>query len=137
MTNKTILIADDQPHIIELVKVSLEDPRFSIITASDGEDALTKASINKPDLILLDVVMPKLDGFEVCRRLKGAKETEDIFVILLTSKGQIEDKMKGKACGADAFLVKPFSPIKLLSVVEEHLNISSVPLDKSPEERKK
>lgn len=137
MTNKTILVADDQQYIIELITVSLEDPRFYIITAGDGEEALNKASMNKPDLILLDVVMPKLDGFEVCRRLKEAKETQDIPVILLTSKGELEDKMKGKACGANAFLVKPFSPIKLLSVVEEHLNISSVPLDKSSEESNK
>ena len=137
MTSKIILIADDQPHIIELVMVSLEDPRFSIITAGDGEEAIIKATKNKPDLILLDVVMPKLDGFEVCRRLKETQNTRSIPVILLTSKGYPEDRMKGKACGADAFLTKPFSPIKLLSVVEEHLNISSVPLEKSPEERKK
>lgn len=137
MSNKTILIADDQLHIIELVTISLEDPRFNIVTAQDGEEAMNKITTIKPDLVLLDVMMPKLDGFEVCRRIKADPETSNIPVILLTSKGHPEDHAKGKECGSNAFLTKPFSPIRLLSTVEEHLNISSVPLERSKEERKK
>lgn len=132
---KTILVADDHPHIVELVKVSLEDPRFTIVTAGDGEETLKLAKSSRPDLVLLDVMMPKMDGFEVCRILKGAPETRSIPIILLTSKGRPEDREMGRACGADAFLTKPFSPIKLLSTVEEHLNLTSVQYAKPPEER--
>lgn len=123
MTSKTILVADDQPHIIELVVVSLDDPEFNIVTAVDGEEAINKAVSVHPDLILLDVLMPKLDGFEVCRRLKKLEATSSVPIILLTSKGQPEDRAMGIACGADAFLSKPFSPIKLLSTVQEYLNL--------------
>lgn len=119
---KKILIVDDEAHIVELVKVCLEDSDYDLVDAYDGQEALEKAESERPDLILLDIMLPKLDGFEVCRRLKDSESTREIPVVMLSAKGQEVDKVKGFQSGADAYMTKPFSPIRLLNELEELLS---------------
>lgn len=121
MSGKKVLIVDDEPHIVELVRVCLEDTDYEVLEAYDGEEALEKAYKEKPDLILLDVMMPKMDGFEVCKALKTNKATHAIPVVFLTAKGQEVDKIKGFQSGADSYMTKPFSPLRLLSELEDKL----------------
>ena len=118
---KKILIADDRPEVVELVRVILEGEDYEIVDASDGKEALKKVRLEKPDLVLLDVVMPKMDGFEVCRKLKKDPQTKEIPIIMLTAKAQEVDKEKGREVGASDYITKPFSPSALLTKIEEIL----------------
>jgi len=118
---KKILIADDRRQVVELVRVSLEGEDYEIVGASNGKEALKRARLERPDLILLDVVMPKMDGFEVCRQLKKDPQTQEIPIIMLTAKGQEVDKEKARQLGASGYVTKPFSPSALLTRVEEIL----------------
>jgi len=119
---KKILIVDDQPEVRELVSVTLELEDYQLLTAINGQEALESARKELPDLILLDIQMPgEMDGLEVCRLLKDSKETQDIYIIMLTSKGQEWDVEIGREVGADDYFIKPFSPIKLIKKVEEVL----------------
>ena len=117
---KKILIVDDKPEIRELVSVTLEIGPYQILTAENGDQALQMAQTQKPDVMLLDVQMPggTLDGLDVCRILKSAEETKNIYIIMLTAKGQSSDKQAGQEVGADDYLVKPFSPLQLMNSVE-------------------
>lgn len=121
---KKILIVDDQPEVRELVSVTLEVGLYQIFTASNGTQALTLAQAEHPDLMLLDVMMPGggPDGIEVCRQLKSDQNTQDIYIVMLTSKGQDRDKEIGIEAGADDYFVKPFSPLELIEKVEDVLN---------------
>ena len=114
----TILIADDEPHVTKLVRVTLEDERVRVIEASSGEEALDLIDSVRPDLVLLDVNMPGIDGFEVCRRVRADSRYADIKIVMLTAAAQAADRARGRAVGADEYLTKPFSPIRLLSVVQ-------------------
>ena len=114
----TILIADDEPNVVELVRVTLEDERLRVVAASDGDGALATAEAVGPDLIFLDVNMPGPNGFEVCRRLRGDPRFATTPIIMLTAAAQKEDITEGAAAGADHYLTKPFSPVRLLSLVE-------------------
>ena len=105
---KKILVADDEYTIRELIEMTLEDD-YSIIKAEDGPDALKKVGL-KPDLIILDIMMPKMDGYEVCKRLKSEKETKDIPIIMLTAKHQEDDVKEAAAAGVDEYITKPFEP---------------------------
>jgi len=116
-----ILIADDEPHIVELVRVCLEDSGVEIMEAGDGEAALAAARQRHPDLILLDVMMPRVDGFEVGRRLKADAATRDIPILMLTAKSQPTDRERGADVGAESYVTKPFSPSKLASEVQKLL----------------
>lgn len=116
-----ILIVDDEPHIVELVRVCLEDPGLELLEARDGEVGLAMARQLQPDLILLDIMMPRMDGFEVCRALKEDPRTREIPVVMLTAKGLEADRLKAREAGADAYMTKPFSPMKLHAEVREHL----------------
>jgi len=118
---KKILIADDRRQVVELVRVSLEGEDYKIVDASDGKEALKRVRLEKPDLILLDVVMPKMDGFEVCRQLKKDPQTQEIPIIMLTAKGQEVDKEKARQVGVRDYITKPFSPSALLIKIEEIL----------------
>ena len=118
---KKILIADDRPEVVELVRVTLEGEDYQIVDASNGKETLKKARLEKPDLVLLDVVMPKMDGFEVCRKLKKDPQTKEIPIIMLTAKGQKVDQEKGRELGARDYITKPFSPSALLRKIEEIL----------------
>ncbi len=122
MDKKKVLIVDDESHIVELVRVCLEDTDYDIIEAYDGQEALDKARSEKPDLILLDIMLPKMDGYEVCKNLKTDDSTKSIPVVMLTAKGQEVDKVKGFQSGADSYMTKPFSPLRLLTELEEKLS---------------
>ena len=117
----TILIADDEPHVVELVRVTLEDDRLRVVAASDGDVALATADAVGPDMIFLDVNMPGPNGFEVCRRLRRDPRFSTTPIIMLTAAAQKEDITEGAAAGADNYLTKPFSPVRLLSLVERVL----------------
>jgi DNA-binding response OmpR family regulator len=119
---KKILIADDKPEVVELVRATLERGDYQIIDASDGKEALEKIKKEKPDLVLLDIVMPKMDGFEVLSQLKKDIKLKEIPVIMLTARGQKLDKDKGVRLGAEDYIVKPFSPSHLLHKIKEVLN---------------
>ncbi|WP_052889592.1 response regulator transcription factor [Thermogemmatispora carboxidivorans] len=110
----TILCVDDDPHLLRLVSRNLELEGYAILTASDGEQALTVFKEQQPDLILLDVMMPRLDGFSVCQRVR---EYSGVPIILLTARGQDQDKVRGLDLGADDYLTKPFSIEELLARV--------------------
>lgn len=117
-----ILIADDEPSLRLLVKATLSaNKSFDILEAFDGNEALIKAQKELPDLILLDVMMPGLSGFEVCERLKNDSRTKSILIIILTAKGQQSDKDWAISVGADYFLTKPFSPTELFNLIEKIL----------------
>lgn len=115
---QTILVVDDSPTELRLVTRALQSSGYRILTASDGEEALSKAAADQPALIILDVVMPKKNGFQVCRLLKSAAETKDIKIILLTSKSQESDRFWGAKQGADDYLTKPFAETDLLSRIK-------------------
>lgn len=122
MNKKKVMIVDDEAHIVELVKVVLEDTSYEILEAYDGEEAMAKIISEKPDLILLDIMLPRMDGYEVCKRLKADEATKSIPVVMLTAKGQEVDKVKGYQSGADSYMTKPFSPLRLLTELEEKLS---------------
>ena len=114
----SILIADDEPHVVELVRATLEDDRISVREAFDGEGALAIAQSLRPDVILLDVHMPRLDGLEVCRRLRQDPAFAGTTIVMLTAAAQREDIARGLAAGANQYLTKPFSPVALLTLLE-------------------
>ena len=105
---ETILVVDDDLDILELLRMNLEPDGYDIRTASDGKQAVEAASLDPPDLILLDVMMPHKDGFQVIEELKNIEETKTVPVILLTARGQTEDKIQGLDAGADDYITKPF-----------------------------
>src|SRR5678816_3676133 len=110
-----ILIVDDDPNIRELVRVFLRDEGFDVYEASDGVEALAKLETLKADLVIVDVMMPNMDGWELCRELRTSY---DIPVLMLTAKGETTQKIKGFQLGADDYLVKPFEPIELVMRVK-------------------
>ena len=114
----TILVVDDEPSIVELVRFTLEDAEVRVVEASDGAEALILARRIKPDLVLLDVQMPRLDGLEVCRQLRRESDFARTPIIMLTAAGQQADRARGLGAGADEYLTKPFSPLALLALVE-------------------
>ncbi|CAD7780363.1 MAG: Transcriptional regulatory protein SrrA [Candidatus Methanoperedenaceae archaeon GB50] len=118
---KKILIVDDEERVRRLIETTLDIGDFQIFQAKDGEEALKIAQEEKPALILLDIMMPGMDGFEVCKRLKNNSETKSSYIIMLTAKGQKQDIEKGYTVGADDYFVKPFSPMELLNKVEQVL----------------
>lgn len=115
---KKIVVADDEPFILSALQDTLSDD-YAIYTASNGKEAIKLVEKVMPNLIILDVMMPEMDGLEACKQLKKNKETSSIPVIILTAKGQITDIEKGFKSGADAYVVKPFSPARLIEKVEE------------------
>ena len=117
----TILVVDDEPPILELVRYTLEDEQIRVLEASDGAQALEAALAARPDLILLDVQMPRLDGFEVCRRLRADPSFAGTRIVMLTAAGQDADRARGLAAGADEYLTKPFSPLALFTLVRSLL----------------
>jgi two-component system alkaline phosphatase synthesis response regulator PhoP/two-component system response regulator VicR len=114
---KKILAVDDERHIVRLVQVNLERQGYQVVTAFDGKEALEKVESEKPDLIVLDVMMPYMDGFEVLKNLKKNAETRDIPVIMLTAKAQDADVFRGWQSGVDCYLTKPFNPMELIAFV--------------------
>ena len=114
-----IQIVEDQPDIRKLIRMTLEFSDFEIHEAQDGESGLNMARAIKPHVMLLDVMMPGLlDGYQVCQRIKSDADLKQIQVVMLTARGQATDIATGEASGADAYLVKPFSPLELINRVE-------------------
>ena len=119
MQKGKILVVDDEVYILHILDFSLGAEGFEVITADNGELAIEKAKTERPDLIVLDIMMPVLDGYETLRQLKRHHETKDIPVILLTAKGRDVDKRLGFEVGATDYIVKPFSPSRLIERIEE------------------
>jgi len=119
-----ILVADDDPAILRLVEINLNLDGFDVITASDGEEALRLVTEHLPALVLLDVMMPKLDGYEVCERIRAEGRTRHINVIMLTAKSLSADKIVGLTAGADDYVLKPFDPMELVARVRSTLRRS-------------
>jgi two-component system alkaline phosphatase synthesis response regulator PhoP len=115
---RKILAVDDEKHIVRLVQVNLERAGYQVVTANDGKEALEKVAQENPDLVVLDVMMPYMDGFEVLQNLRRNPSTRDIPVIMLTAKAQDADVFKGWQSGVDCYLTKPFNPMELLSFVK-------------------
>lgn len=116
--SKRILAVDDERHIVRLIQVNLERAGYQVATAFDGPEALKKVESEKPDLIVLDVMMPRMDGFEVLKRLRASPETREIPVIMLTAKTQDADVFRGWSAGVSAYLTKPFNPLELITFVK-------------------
>ncbi len=121
MPQAKILVVDDSPTQMKMATACLQTQGYRLVTAVDGEEALQKASSEKPDLIVLDVILPGQNGFQICRKLKTAEDTKDIPVVMLTSKNQDSDRFWGLRQGADAYLTKPFADTELLAAVAKHL----------------
>jgi CheY-like chemotaxis protein len=113
-----VLVVDDDPVIVELLVLNLELEGHEAITAKDGHEALAIARGAGPDLLLLDVMMPGLDGFGVCRELRKDPSTADLPVVLLSARAQESDLVRGTAAGADAYVTKPFDPFDLVRLLE-------------------
>lgn len=121
-----VLIVDDNPTNVELLLAQLRSYPYQLITASDGEAALRKVEEDPPDLILLDLMMPKLSGYEVCQRIKSDKKTQLIPVIVITALKELEDKLKAIEMGADDFLMKPFNKVELVTRVKSLLKLKEL-----------
>ncbi len=115
---KKILVVDDERHIVRLVQVNLDRAGYEVLVAYDGIEALEKISEDKPDMVILDVMMPRMDGFEVLKKLQADEDLKDIPVIMLTAKAQDADIFKGWSSGVSSYLTKPFNPRELLTFVE-------------------
>ena len=123
---RTILIADDEAHLRSLLHQTLEeleDEGVELMTAANGEEALAAIEASRPNLVFLDVMMPKLSGFDVCSRTKKTLGLTDTYIILLTAKGQEFDRQKGLEVGADLFMTKPFDPDALLQKARDVLGL--------------
>jgi DNA-binding response OmpR family regulator len=121
-----ILIVDDEPHLRSLIQQTLEDLEdegVELLTASNGEEALEQIQAHKPKLVFLDVMMPKVSGFEVCDRVKNALGLKDVYIVLLTAKGQEFDRKRGEEVGADVYMTKPFDPDALLEKAKQVLGL--------------
>lgn len=118
---KRLLLVDDEIDLAEMVKFRLEALGYSVITACDGQEALDKAHKEKPDLIILDLMLPKIDGYKVCQMLKTEQKYKNIPIIIFTARAQDSDRKTGEEVGADAYLIKPFDPHVLLGKIKELL----------------
>ncbi|MBE2205081.1 MAG: response regulator [Chthoniobacterales bacterium] len=139
----SILIVEDEPDVVDLLRYNLERAGFSVMTAATGDRGLEMARANRPDLIILDLMLPGMTGQEICRALKKDPETEPLLIVMLTAKGQSEDRVKGLELGADDYMAKPFSPRELVLRVQAllkrlrtvprsaTLQISGISLDKT------
>lgn len=116
--NHKILIADDEPNIVISLEFLMQQSGYEVATARDGEDAMQKIASFQPDLVLLDIMLPKLNGFEVCQRIRENSELSRIKIIMLSAKGREIEVSKGIALGADAYVTKPFSTKDLIAQVQ-------------------
>ena len=123
MKKKKILIADDNENIRDALTYLLEDEGYALSMAKDGSDALKKAREFLPNILFLDIMMPEMNGYEVCRVIKNDPQLKKIYVIMLTAKGQVAEQERGKEVGADEYIVKPFSPMEILSKIKNILDV--------------
>jgi len=120
--NKRILVVDDEMYIVNILDFTLAGEGWEVISANNGEDALRTLLKVEPDLVILDVMMPRIDGVEVCRAIKAREESADTPVILLSAKDGDRDREKGMEAGADLYLTKPFSPSRLVEEIRNLMN---------------
>ncbi len=121
-----ILIVDDEPHIrllLEQTLEELEDEGVELFIAANGEEGLATIRRERPEFVLLDVMMPKMNGFEVCHKVKSELGMKNVYVVMLTAKGQSFDKQKGEEVGADVYMTKPFNPDEVVKKAREVLNL--------------
>ena len=121
MAKGKILVVDDEVNITQILEFSIGAEGYEVVTAANGEEAIEKARREQPDLIILDVMMPRIDGYEACRILKTNPLTKSIPVVLLTAKGRDIDKRLGYEVGATDYIIKPFSPNKLIDRIHQLL----------------
>lgn len=121
MNKLKVLIVDDELDLVEMVSLRLEANNYQVISASDGQEGLDKARTEEPDLIILDIMLPKIDGYKVCRMLKFDEKYKHIPIILFTARAQESDIKLGQEVGVDVYLAKPFEPDILLSKIAELL----------------
>jgi len=119
---RTVLLVDDEPNIILSLEFLIEQAGYETRVARDGEAALKSIEERKPDLILLDVMLPKRDGFDVCERIRANPAWNDIRIVMLTAKGQDSEREKGLALGADAYITKPFSTREAMEQIKRFLD---------------
>ncbi|MDP3791427.1 MAG: response regulator [Candidatus Omnitrophota bacterium] len=117
--SKKILVVDDEVQLVEMLKMRLEATGYGVVCAYDGQEALEKAKKEKPDLIILDLMLPKMDGYKVCGLLKNDSRYAKIPIIMFTARAQEEDIALGKEMGAEAYITKPFDPKLLLGKIQE------------------
>jgi len=121
MSERKILIVDDEPYVTRSLTFMLKKEGYNVSSAANGEEAMAKVRESKPNLIFLDVMMPKKNGYEVCQEMKSEPGLNDVHIIMLTAKGQEADREKGFNSGADEFMTKPFSPMRVIEKVRELL----------------
>ena len=119
---RRVLVVDDEPDVLLLCRVNLEFEGYEVMEAGDGVEAMTRVRERRPDVILLDVMMPRMDGWQVLTELKSDPDLQDIPVVMLTAKVQDQDQIRGWSAGASEYITKPFSPLSLSQVLEDVLN---------------
>jgi twitching motility two-component system response regulator PilH len=117
MPNKTVLVVDDSPTQLQMATTPLKGQGYRVITAADGEEALEKAAKEHPDVMVLDIILPKKNGFQVCRQLKTSPDTKDIKILMVSTKSQDSDRFWGLKQGADEYMTKPYDDGELLANV--------------------
>jgi two-component system alkaline phosphatase synthesis response regulator PhoP len=125
-----VLVCDDERHIVRLIQVNLERQGYTVVTAFDGKEGLEKIRAEKPNVVVLDVMMPYMDGFEVLKTIRREPETENLPVIMLTAKAQDKDVFEGYHYGADMYLTKPFNPMELVTFVKRIVQGNDEPSSK-------
>ncbi|MCK4261469.1 response regulator [bacterium] len=121
MARKRILIVDDEPHIIKVLTIRLEKAGYEVIAAMDGQETLNKVRKEMPDLIILDLMLPGIDGYKVCRLLKFDERYKHIPIIVLTARVEEEDRKRSMEVGADEYITKPIKPDEFLDTIKKHL----------------
>lgn len=121
MTRKKILLVDDADTILMMERMILNKSGYDLITAKDGQEAIAKAVTERPDLILMDVVMPRMNGFEACKQLKQQDETKTIPIVMITTRGEEENVETGYESGCDDYITKPLNGLEVLTKVKNYL----------------
>lgn len=121
MAKKKILVVDDEPALVELIKIRLEANGYEVSSAGDGQSAIDYVHKQKPDLIILDLMLPVLNGYKACRLLKFDRKYKDIPILMFTARAEESDRKLGEEVGADGYIVKPFEPNALLAKIKELL----------------
>lgn len=119
---KTILVVDDSPTVRKLIAGKLEKSGHEVVCCGDGIEAMSHLSTLRPDLILLDITMPRMDGYQVCKLIRGDADTKDTPVVMISGKDGFFDKVRGRMAGCSGYITKPFGPETLMKAVESYLN---------------
>ena len=122
MEKNKILIVEDEESLLKLESILLSSKGYRVTGVMDGKSALAEIQFNKPDLVILDIMLPEMDGFEVCRQIKENPQTRHIPVVMLTAKKTVQDQARGQQAGCDAYITKPFKSSKILDTIRDILN---------------